>query len=697
MTIEMLPKGFLASGRNAGIKNSKPDLGILISEAPATLAACVTTNRSRAACADRTVRLVEAGRKVRAIIAVSGNANALTGEAGIHADESIAVALGERIGVDADQIVTAATGVIGQLLPRDTIVGAIDPTLAALSSDPSLFAQSILTTDRVTKLSAREVFVSGKRVRLHAVAKGAGMIHPGMATMLCFVTTDARVDEATLKKALARSVEDTFNQLTVDNDMSTNDMVIALANGNAKGVEIPRDGPNYEIFADALCQLLDEMAKLIALDGEGANRLLDVQVVGAATRSDARIVSRAIASSMLVKTAIFGADPNAGGRMMSAAGAAAATHQLSFDPKTAVLEIQDIAVFRGGTPAKTDQAYLRQRMTEPEVKVSLDLKAGSENARAYGCDLSYDYVKINADYAAVTVTSSDGSVSVQDRLADLGPTIKKSLLIEALRYIDRFRGLRAVIKLGGAAMVDPKLELEFAEDVLLLRSVGLLPIVVHGGGAEISRTLEHLGEKTEFIDGLRVTNATSMRVVEMVLTGSVNQRLVAALNRTGCRAVGLSGKDGGLIRAQKIDRDLGQVGEVRSVDVTLINMLEKDGYIPVVSPVGLGDDSTSYNINADVVASRLATALGAEKLIFMSDVPGLLEADKVVSELNSDQLKTRLDRGEIKGGMKPKLESGLAALAGGVASVHVVDGRVPHNLIAELFTDSGVGTLIRRA
>jgi acetylglutamate kinase len=250
-------------------------------------------------------------------------------------------------------------------------------------------------------------------------------------------------------------------------------------------------------------------------------------------------------------------------------------------------------------------------------------------------------------------------------------------------------------------MIDPKLEEEFAEDVVLLQSVGLRPVVVHGGGPEITRVLQRLGHSSEFIDGLRVTDKASMSVVEMVLTGSVNQRIVAALNRRGTKGVGLSGKDGGLIRAKKYvapnDRDLGQVGEVASMNTALIDMLERDGYIPVISPVGLGEDGTAYNINADVVAAELALSLRAEKLIYLSDVPGLLDGETVVSELHGDALKARIDRGEITGGMLVKMQASLRALGAGVKRVHLVDGRVSHNLIAELFTDTGVGTLIREA
>ena len=206
---------------------------------------------------------------------------------------------------------------------------------------------------------------------------------------------------------------------------------------------------------------------------------------------------------------------------------------------------------------------------------------------------------------------------MNDRLAELGPSIKKKVLIESLRYIERFVGMRAVIKLGGAAMVDPKLERHFADDVLLLQSVGLKPVVVHGGGPEISRAMRQLDMKPRFVGGLRVTDPEAMDVVEMVLTGRVNQRLVAALNREGDRAVGLSGKDGGLVRVRKHQgpQDLGRVGHVERIDVRRLELLEAQGYVPVISPVGLGPDGEGYNVNADVVAAEIARALGAQKLI----------------------------------------------------------------------------------
>lgn len=679
-------------------------MGILISDAPATFAAVVTSNKARAPCAERTARIRTFAKPVRAIIAVSGNANALTGEKGVEDDEALAAAVAEHLHVGADEILTASTGVLGHRMPLERITGGIETLLSQLSNDPTTFAESVMTTDWVKKLATRDVFIQGQRVRIHGVAKGSGMIAPSLATTLCFITTDARIQRDALEQALVDSVDATLNQLTVDGDMSTNDQVFALANSWAENQEIFKHTEGYELFVAGLESVLRELARMIADDGEGATRLLEVEVQNAKTLADARAISRTIAGSMLVKAAIFGADSYAWGRIIGAAGAAAARVGADFNLTTLNVDLQGFRVFEGGVAAEGAKSpALRHKMAEPDIKVVLDLgTGGTAGAFAWGCDLTYDYVKVNADYAAATATQADGTVAVNDRLAELGPTIKKKLLIEALRYIDRFKGIRAVIKVGGEAMVDPRLEEQFAEDVLLLRSVGLLPVVVHGGGPEISRALQRMGVSSEFVDGLRVTDASSMPVVEMVLSGSVNQRIVAALNKNGSRAVGLSGKDGGLIRARKWPqtsdgRDLGRVGEVVSVNTSLIDMLEKDGYIPVISPVGLGEQGTAYNLSSDVVAAELARGLKAEKLVFLADEPGLLDAGQVISELDSDQLKARLDRGELNSALRPKLDACLRALGHGVSYVHLVDGRVPHNLIAELFTEHGVGTLIRRA
>jgi acetylglutamate kinase len=342
-------------------------------------------------------------------------------------------------------------------------------------------------------------------------------------------------------------------------------------------------------------------------------------------------------------------------------------------------------------------------MRESRVDVLVELAEGNARAVAWGCDLSYDYVKINADYSSLVYQKPDGGVAKDDRVANYSPAFKRTLLAEALKYIAAFSGQIAVIKYGGAAMVKDSLKEAFAEDVTLLKRVGLKPVVVHGGAPEITKTLEKLGERSEFVDGMRVTDAQSLPVVEMVLTGKVNQEMVALLNARNAGAVGLSGKDGRLLRAEKTQhasgRDLGHVGRVVEVNEKFLRMLLDGGYVPVISPIGLADDGGSLSINADEVAAAIAVALGSKKLIYLTDVPGILESapdGELVRQLTAADLSRRVEAGAITGGMKWKAQSILAALAGGVDRVHVLDGRQPHTVIAELFTDRGVGSLVQR-
>ncbi len=291
---------------------------------------------------------------------------------------------------------------------------------------------------------------------------------------------------------------------------------------------------------------------------------------------------------------------------------------------------------------------------------------------------------------------------------DRGPVAEslatqRTLVVAALRYIQKFSGTRAVIKYGGAAMVDPELKSRFAQDVVLLQAAGLRPIVVHGGGPEITRTLDRLGHKSEFSDGQRITGADDMRVVEMVLTGKVNTEIVGLLNTLGGLAMGLSGKDGRLLQARKVaprpgKPDLGFVGEIEAVNTGVIEMCLEKGYIPVISPVGLGADGASYNINADVAAAEIAVALRAKKLIFLTDVAGILDQKgQLITELVAADLRAQLHEGNsVKGGMQIKAEAVLRALDGGTEAVHIVDGRAAHSVVVELFTEKGVGTLITK-
>ncbi|GAB3674962.1 acetylglutamate kinase [Salinisphaera aquimarina] len=275
------------------------------------------------------------------------------------------------------------------------------------------------------------------------------------------------------------------------------------------------------------------------------------------------------------------------------------------------------------------------------------------------------------------------------------------VLGEALPYIRRFAGKTVVIKYGGNAMTDPALKSGFARDIALMKLVGFNPVVVHGGGPQIGKLLERVGKQTRFIKGMRVTDEETMDVVEMVLGGLVNKDIVNLINQHGGRAVGLTGKDGGLIHARKLnlvddDTDLGFVGEVSHIDPRIVKRLEADDFIPVIAPIGVGADGRSYNINADLVAGKMAAVLEAEKLMLLTNTPGVLDADgHLLTGLVPEQVQQLIDEGVIHGGMLPKIACALDAVASGVKAAHIVDGRVENAVLLELFTDAGVGTLIR--
>jgi acetylglutamate kinase len=272
------------------------------------------------------------------------------------------------------------------------------------------------------------------------------------------------------------------------------------------------------------------------------------------------------------------------------------------------------------------------------------------------------------------------------------------ILLEALPYIKRFAGKTIVIKYGGNAMIADDLQQAFAEDLVLLKYVGIHPVVVHGGGPQINRMLEELSIESRFVGGMRVTDPPTMRVVEMVLAGEINARIVTNIQQAGGRAAGFSGKDGGLLQAQRLRHaagDLGQVGEITAVDPGLIRAMEGNDFIPVIAPVGSSQDGESLNINADTAAGRIAEALGAEKFLLLTDVEGILDRNgQLITSLNADQAAELIEDGTIEGGMLPKIACCLQALRGGVSQVHILDGRNKHALLLELFTDSGVGTAV---
>ncbi|MEZ5653273.1 MAG: acetylglutamate kinase [Burkholderiaceae bacterium] len=283
---------------------------------------------------------------------------------------------------------------------------------------------------------------------------------------------------------------------------------------------------------------------------------------------------------------------------------------------------------------------------------------------------------------------------------------KAAILAEAMPYIRRFHGRLVVVKYGGNAMIDPQLKRDFAQDVVLLKLVGMNPVVVHGGGPQIERLLERVGKKGEFVQGMRVTDEETMDIVEMVLAGQVNKEIVELINTAGGRAVGLTGQDGNLIRARRLamrsrDKpnefiDIGQVGEIQSIDPGLIYTLTGAGFIPVIAPIGSGESGETYNINADVVAGKMAEILKAEKLVLMTNTPGVLDkSGKLLTGLSAREIDELFEDGTISGGMLPKISSALDAAKGGVSAVHIIDGRVQHSLLLEIMTDHGVGTMIR--
>lgn len=379
-----LPRGFRAGAATAGIKASgRPDLAVLASLAPAVAAGATTRNLFAAPCVRRTRRLLAAGRPARAVIINSGNANCATGPAGVQADESMARAAAQALGVSPDEVYTASTGIIGHQLPVDRIhagVAAVDLD----ETEEALIAASraIMTTDLVPKHAEAEV----AGAKISGIAKGSGMIHPEMATLLAFVLTDAKVDAAEWRSIVREAVEATFNTITVDGDTSTNDLCLALANGLAGPVNSGR-------LAAAVTEVMADLAEAVARDGEGAKTLIRVRVRGAASTSQARLAARAIAGSNLFKAAVYGRDPN-WGRILAAAGRSGAR----MDPERATCILQGVTLFEAGTPTAFDAASVSRALDAGTVEVVVDLGVGDSWGAALGCDLTEEYVRINADY-----------------------------------------------------------------------------------------------------------------------------------------------------------------------------------------------------------------------------------------------------------------------------------------------------------
>lgn len=387
-------KGFTAAGVKAGIKKSgNLDVAVIYTKTQAVVAGTFTQNKVAAAPVYVSKEVVATGT-AHAIVANAGCANACTGQQGLDDAHKMAQIAADELGVNADDVIVGSTGVIGVNLPMDKLEAGIKDAVANLSADGSGNAgRAIITTDTHSKSVTCEFELSGKTVRMGAIAKGSGMIRPNMATMLCYITTDIAIDQALLQKAVSGCVEKSINMISVDGDMSTNDMVIVLANGEANNAKITEENADYQIFFDKLMMLCTELAKQIAADGEGASKFLTINVKGAKSFADAKTVGMAIANSPLVKTAFFGEDPN-WGRVICAVGYSGA----DMLPEKTVVKFGGITIFANGTGATYDEKALAHVMKEKDIVIDIELNMGQEDATVWSCDLSYEYVKINGEY-----------------------------------------------------------------------------------------------------------------------------------------------------------------------------------------------------------------------------------------------------------------------------------------------------------
>jgi acetylglutamate kinase len=689
-----IARGFTFAGLHCGIKPFKKDLALIVSERPCTAAATTTINAAKAAPIIDLERRLPLG-PVRAVLVNSGNANALTGAEGVTDVGELCAAAAKGLELEPAQVLMASTGVIGQRLPKQKIVDALPRLKGQLKAAVETAAEAILTTDTHIKVASRTVRLGRKEGRITALCKGSGMIAPQLASTLAFICTDVAISRELLQRALSAAMDGSFNNLTVDNDMSTNDLVLVLANGAVGNPEIAEVGPDFELFASHLQSVCAELAKEVARDGEGATKLLEVRVSGAPSKAIATDLARSIAGSTLVKAAIFGADPN-WGRILATVGARCGSQKYPVDPAKAKVTVQGVCVYderpmfdpreppgpfiandANEGPTVPGHKGLRARMRAPEVLVEVDLRQGAEASVGWGCDLSYDYVKINADYTSLLVPTADGSVAKDDRLTNYSPKFKVNLVTEALTYISRFAGKRVVLKLGRQAMGKDSLRTSIAQDVSLLRAVGMVPIIVHGESPEGA-------------------SKGDSRSREMVLNGQTNTELVTLLNRSGTHAIGLSGMDASFLRS-KLSADSSvdaPRGEVTNINAELLELFLQRNYVPVISPVGFLDDGTTVPLEPDQVASEIAVSAKASKLVYLVGVPGFTEDDSLLGQLTTTTLAAKIAAGTFKANIARKGRCAITALERGVERVHVIDSRTPHSIIAEFFTDQGIGSLV---
>lgn len=388
------PKGFTAAGVHCGLKHKKKDLALLVSEVPASVAAVFTTNAVQAAPLKVTKEVVYETKKMQAMFVNSGNANACTGKQGLADAYEMQKLAAEKLNIDASLVGVASTGVIGEIMKMEPVKKGIDMLVPNDDLESSIdFAQAILTTDTVMKNTTYVTTIDGKEVVISGTAKGSGMIEPNMATMLGFITTDANIESSELQKALSQITDCTFNSITVDGDTSTNDLVVVMANGLAGNETLTPAHPEWANFYTALQAVAEDLAKSIARDGEGATKLIEVEVAGAWNDAEARKIAKSVVGSPLVKTAVFGCDAN-WGRIIAAVGYSGAT----VDPDKITIQIGGATMVENGEPIAFSEEQLIAILKQHEVKIYVSLGQGDGHGFAWGCDLTYDYVQINASY-----------------------------------------------------------------------------------------------------------------------------------------------------------------------------------------------------------------------------------------------------------------------------------------------------------
>ena len=650
-----IPRGGVA----AGLKPSGArDVAVVINDGPARAAAAVfTANRVKAAPVLWSQQVVRGGR-VRAVLLNSGGANACTGPAGFADTHASAERLAAALGDSAGEMAVCSTGLIGERLPMALLLPGVDAAVAEASRAGGLAAaDAIRTTDTVAKIAFQRV---DGGYTIGGMAKGAGMLAPALATMLCVLSTDADLDPAALDAALRAATGLTFDRLDTDGCMSTNDTVLLMASG-AAGVR-----PDPGAFTSALTEVCADLAHQLQADAEGASKSIAIEVVGARERSGR---GGSLAGGPLRPAQVRDRRP---GRQLGPGAVRGRDHRRRIRPRSA---------------GRGDQ----RRLGVPERCPGSDrsgVDLGTEKSRSpstFGRDSSRHDPDHRPDRClrARELGVLDMTEHSAGRPGAVRPAVaqaKAATLIEALPWLERFHGQIVVIKFGGHAMADDELRLAFAQDIVFLRYAGLRPVVVHGGGPQINAHLDRLGMETTFRAGLRVTTPEAMDVVRMVLTGQVNRDVVGLINQHGPFAVGMSGEDAHLMTARRVQAttadgetvDIGQVGEVESVDPGAISALIADGRIPVISSVARSDTGEVLNVNADTAAAALAVALGAAKLVVLTDVAGLYAhwpgdegsgreardgpAAEVISELSAAASRATAT---LSGGMIPKMAACL--------------------------------------